>query len=885
MQSGVRIFAILFIIVVVASCSTQKNTLLTRTYQQVTARYNAFFNGRESFRSGVRNVERNFRYDYNKVLPVFLYTDPDIARSVAPQMDRAIDKASKVITNKSITARPEEGRGFLLGRDEDFYRQNEYNRWVRESYLLAGKAHFYKHDFVPAARAFMFIIREYAMNDVRHEAKVWLTRTYIETGRFNEARMLFEQIFDDPEFPSGLHSELYATVADYHLRLGQPEPAIENLERALEDTRDKSRRVRFNYILAQLNESTGNLERASDYYSRVIRMSPPYEMAFNARIRQAGVIETGTGETGRMINTLERMLRDEKNRDYLDQIYYALGNIYFRDSDEQNAIKHYSLSAGARGTNPSQKAFTYLALAGIYFSRPDYIMAQAYYDSALINMDQGFAGRQEIEAKGAVLDALVSNIMVYRLEDSVQYLASLSEAERNRRIDDIIAAVRKEEADARQREQLAQQTPRYSAARTAQSARYQAERTGGGGWYFYNPSAVTFGQSEFESLWGERRLEDNWRRSDRQTISTHLLADSVYEDQVEPEGDEEVTDTGSREFYMRDIPLTEEAMRRSHVRLQESLYNMGVIYKEDFGDYERSVQAYEELLRRYPEGDYLLPALYDLYNLSLQNNDHGAAERYKQRITSDHPSSPYAAILTNPDYFREYEQRMREAERYYEETFYLFREERFNEVADRALYAMAEWPESDLLPRFEYLRTLSYGSRGNIPLFRQMLNDYIDNWPDTELAANAGEFLAYLDDDYAEAVRYAEDVADADIYAGGQEGEHFFVLIIDNDQEIINRMVFNIVNFNVDHFARLNLNVSSQEFTTNYHILRVEGLPDIPSSLDYLNRFSASEVVFAETPRSDYPLFVISPDNYGIFLQDRHIGSYISFFEEEYLDR
>ncbi len=881
MHARVRILLTLFVFSGIVSCSTQKNTLLTRTYHQVTAKYNAYFNGRESFRSGVRNIERNFRYDFNKVLPVFLYTDPDIARSVAPQMDRAIDKASKVITNKSITARPEEGRGFLFSRDADFYRQNEYNRWVRQSYLLAGKAHFHKHDFVPAAQAFMFIIREYALNDERHEARVWLARTYIETGRFNEARMLFDQMYDDPEFPSGLEGELYATVADYHLRLGQTGRAIDNLEKSLESISGKSRRVRYHYILAQLNESNGNLQEASDHYARVIRMSPPYEMVFNARISQAGVVETGNGETGRMINTLERMLRDEKNRDYLDQVYYALGNIYLRDGDEENAIKHYKLSAGARGTNPSQKAVTYLALADIYFGHPDYIMAQAYYDSALINMDRGFAGRESIESKGEVLRALVDNIRVYQLEDSVQFLASLSEAERNRRIDDIIAAVRKEEADARQREQLAGQTPQYRAARTAQSARYQAERSGGG-WYFYNPSAVTFGQNEFESLWGERRLEDNWRRSNRQEIPDGMFADSVYDEQADPESEEEVTDTGSRDFYLRNIPLTDEAMSLSHIRLQDALYNMGVIYRDGLGDYERSAGAYEELVRRYPDGNYVLPALYDLHNLSLQNNDHGSAERYKQIIVSEHPESAYAAILTNPGYFVEYEQKMREAERYYEETFYLFREERYDEVAGRARHALAEWPESDLVSRFEYLLTLSYGSMGNIPRFRAMLNDFIEAWPGTELAANAAGLIAYLDDDYAEATRYAEVEADTDIYEGGQEGVHFFVIIVDNNQDLINRMVFNIVNFNVDNFARLDLNVNSQQFTTNYHILRVEGFPDVPSSLDYLNRFSASEEVFAETPRGDYPMFVISPVNYSLFLQDRNIGSYLRFFEEEY---
>ncbi len=886
MQPVVRYAALLVIIMVAASCSTQKNTLLTRTYNQVTAKYNAFFNGRESFRTGVRNMERNFRYDYNKVLPVFLYTDPDLARSAAPHMDRAIDKASKVITNKSITVRPEEGRGFMFGRDEDFYQLNEYNKWVRQSYLLAGKAHFHKHDFVSAAQAFMYVIREYALNEERHEARVWLMRTYIESGRFNEARLLFGQIIDDPEFPADLEGELYATVADYHLRLGQPSRAAENLERALEQTRGKDTRVRYNYILAQLYESIGDYSRASEYYARVIGMNPPYEMVFNARLGQAGVVETGSGETGRMINTLERMLRDEKNRDFEDQIYYALGNIYLRDGDEQNAIKHYELSATARGTNPSQKSLTFLALADIYFAHPDYVSAAEYYDSAIINMDRDFPDMEALQAKSAVLNALVDNILIYRLEDSLQLLASMSETERNRKIDDIIAMARQEEADARQRERLAQQTPEYRTARTAQSARYQAERTGGGSWYFYNPSAVTFGQNEFESIWGERRLEDNWRRSNRQTIAPAMMADAGSDPVTDTEEeDEDAPEAGSREFYLRDIPLTGEAMMNSHYRLEEALYNMGLIFKDDLRDFERSEEAFLELVSRYPEGYYALPALYDLYNMNMDNNNLSAAHRYEQMIVDGYPGSPYAAILTNPDYFKEYEEKLQAAERYYEETFYLFRDGYFDEVSERTLYASAMWPESDLIPRFEYLRTLSYGSRGNIPMFRDMLTEYISSYPGTEMADNAMQFIAYLDDDYAEAVQFAEVVPETDIYMDDQEGEHYFVVIVDNNQDIINRMVFNIVNFNVDNFARFDLNVSSESFTRNYHILRVEGLPDLPVSMDYFKRFSASEDVYAETGRTDFPLFVISNDNYGIFMKDRNIASYLNFFEDEYLER
>lgn len=845
MCARLRLFlSFFFLVVIITSCSTQKNTLLTRTYHQVTSRYNLFFNGSESFRVGVRRSEQQFVYDYNQILPVFLYTDPDIARSVTPEMDRAIDKASRVIANKSITARPNRGSGLFSGRGENFHRQNEYNRWVRESYLLVGKAHFYKHDFGSAAQVFLFIIREYNMNSIRHEAKVWLARTYSERGRFNEARLIFDEILGDPDFPPGLNEELYSTIADYHLKQDQLENAIVYMEEALEAAGKKELRIRYTYILAQLHEHTGDYRRASDYYARVARMNPPYEMGFNARINQAGVYQAGRGEVSRIINDLERMLRDEKNRDYQDQIHYAIGNIYLRENDESNAIRHFSLSAGTSGTNPSQKTLTYLALADIYFAHSDYLKSQAYYDSAVINMHQGFPNQQAIIERTGVLTDLVENIRLYELEDSVQILASMSEAERNRIIDNIIAQVIQEEAEAAQHNRLAQQAPMYRSAQASQSARFQADRAGGGNWYFYNPSAVTFGQNEFESIWGGRRLEDNWRRSNRQIISGDQFVAMDNEDVSGGEIENEITDTRSREYYMRNIPLTDQAMQASVNRLQQALFNMGVIYKDYLLDYERSSEAYEEIIMRYPDGDFSLPAMYDLHNLYLEVQDFQTAQYFKDKIVTGYPGSAYASMLTNPDFLREYEEQLQETERYYEETFILFRDNKFDQVIDRAVFALSKWPESYLIPRFEYLKTLSYGSRGNIAVFRDMLSGYIGTYPETEMAEDARQFIFYLDNDYSETVYHSTLDVIKDMYEPEQKGEHYFVMIMVNRQDLVNRLIFNIVNFNVDNFARLNLNINSEAYSTNYQLIRVEGLPDIPIALDYLRRFSVSDEVF-----------------------------------------
>lgn len=884
MRLRLMILITFFVVLIVNSCSTQKNNLLTRTYHQVTAKYNIYFNGRESFRSGVKIAEQQYRYDYNKILPVFLYTDPEIASSVTPDMDRAIEKASKVIANKSITARPDEGGGLFSNGNEDFFRQNEYNKWVRESYLLAGKAHFYKHDFNPAAQTFLFIVRQYSMNSISHDGKIWLARTYSERGRFHEAKMLMDEMLNDNEFPSRLDAELYSTIADFNLKQDQLEQAAISLESALDAGPGKDRKIRYTYILAQLYERTGDYSRASEYYSRVISMNPPYEMVFNASISQAGVVQTGTGESSRMISSLGKMLRDDKNRDYQDQIYFALGNIYLRINDEDNALRHFEMSAAARGLNPSQKTVTYLAIADIYYEHQDYINAQAYYDSAVMNMGQTFPDRQLIVGKSNILTDLVNNIRQFELEDSVQMLAAMSENDRNRKIDDIIAQVREDEANSRRQEQQSQQTGQYRAARTSQAARRQAEQSGGGNWYFYNQSAVTFGQDEFDAIWGERRLEDNWRRSNRQVITADEIALSEDEQPLDDTEGEGSADIKSRDFYLENIPLTDEALVASHRRLKEALFNMGNIFMVELDNPDRSVRAFEELVKRYPDGELSMLAYYDLHNVHFRNSNFQRADYYKELILSKYPGSVYASALTNPDFFREYEQQMQEAENYYEETFNLFKERNFEQVRKRAEYAVDEWPDTPLLPRFEYLSILSFGSDGNIPLFREMLSDYINRYPETVMAEDARHFIIYLEEDYPEVINESDVRIVGDIYKSAPQGEHYFVIIVENKQDLINRMIFNIVNFNVDNFAREELNVSSEDFSTNYQLIRVDGLENTTTAMDYLRRFSVSDEVFEETGSDDYNMFIISPENFNLFMQDKNIASYMKFFEDEYPD-
>ncbi len=864
-------------------CSTQENTLLTRTYHQITSRYNIFYNAEQSFNEGVRKIENRFAYDYARILPVFTYTDPELASLANADFDRAIGKAGKIISNKSITARPTE-RGGIFEKDPEFYNKREYNRWVIESYLLTGKAHFYKHDFEAAINTFRYMTVEYGNEPLYYDAKVWLARSFSEKGRFNEARLLFNDMEEDDAFPDRLTAELHKTLADFYLKQGESKNAAHFLEKLLKSSTSRREHRRYTYILAQVNEITGNLDEAARYYREVARMNPDYEMALNAQMGLAGAYPAGSMENRELLEDLEKMLDDPRNNDYIDQIYYSIGIIYDLEGDRDKALEMYTLSAIIPGISSSGKARSYRTLADIYLNKKEYIIAQAYYDSTVQYMEGYNPEYADIMNKRNILTDLVEHINTYRLEDSLQLLAAMPENERKLEIDRIVALSRQE----RQESQLAVQEAEGAGSRLSrrdlQSLRLQAERRGEGQWYFYNQSAVDFGKAEFRSIWGSRRLEDNWRRESDEVI-TDKREDPEYAsgEGVAPEP-EETAPEGMRQFYLQNIPLTEEAMQRSHQEIKKALTGMSSIYADYLGDAQNAALTIEELVGRYPENENIPSLYYKLYQIFNAEGNTSRAKHYASLLSAEYPDSRYARIVEDPAYLKEIAKIEEEAELFYEETRQLFYQDEYEKVIERAADAVSRFPGSNLIPSFEYLEILSASATfGNIPDLKKTLAEFIDKYPGTEMAVNAANLISFMDKDYPDIAVEAGLIVTAAEFNSGEQGEHYFVLLIDNNEELVNRMVFNIINFNVDYFPRLNLQVSREDFSSKIQIVVVRGLSDRDVAMQYIRQFESDEDVFREVRLIEDPLFfIISPSNYSIFTDEKNISNYMLFFREEY---
>ncbi|MBN1158037.1 MAG: tetratricopeptide repeat protein [Bacteroidales bacterium] len=872
-----------FIVFIAAGCSVEKNTLVSRTYHNVTARFNVYFNGRESFESGRDKIRRNFIDEYSEILPVFLYGDEEVISIAESDMDRTIEKCAKLISLHSITAKPEvKNNRELSPREREFYNRREYNMYVDDAYLLTGKAYFHKHNYDMAASVFRQLQNDFDDNPEVYESQVWMARIYNETGQFRSSAEIFSILENNADFPERLHSMLYSTIADYYLKQNSYTQAISYLERAAEREREKDIRTRYLFILAQLHEKTGNLERSSGYYEAVIRMNPPFEMAFHARINQALNFQEGSENAQEIEKELRKMLRDDKYNDYQDQVYHALGDFYLKEGDRVVALEHYERSVQLNTGNSRQKIRSYLTLADLYYEIPDYVHAQAYYDSTLSLVSPDYPEYNILVQKSGSLSTLVDYINIVAFEDSMQALARLDRQELEARIEAIIAREREQqqlEQERRAEEQLDRQ---FANQMAAQAARTIGETGGSGQWYFYNETAMSLGYNEFKLNWGNRKLEDHWQRGNKTTFTFEAL--NGMSDEADEEEESRPGQTAgrmSRSYYLETIPLTDSALTASHSRIEHALYNMGLLYKNELKDYERGSEAFKDLIRRYPGSGYIVSANYNLYSIAREQNNKALEELYKNTIVSEFPETMYAKVLSDPGYIDELERNRQQMEEYYEETYRHFENGNYSEVIRRADHALQNFTESGLLSRFAYLRILAQGSETDRKTFRDDLLALISEYPGTEVADDAGRVVGYLDRETPEFRAEEERIMAKELYTLNSETGHMFVFVTDRGMDV-NQLIFNIINFNLDYFDNLNLRVDLVNLDARQSLIVVKPFPAQDDAVEYMATIRDDEGIWKDIPELELMPLVISEENYETLLEDGSLSRYVQFFNENY---
>ncbi|WP_430936332.1 hypothetical protein [Saccharicrinis sp. 156] len=915
-----KIIYFLLLITFLWGCSTKKNTSLSRGYHNLTAHYNVYFNGRESFKEGVKAIEASNVDDYTQMLAVFPESKPGAESVAGSQMDRAIEKGAKLIKVHSIRKKPENRRDDQSIKYKKFLSQNEFNKWVDNAYLLIGKSHFYKREYYVAQQSFAYIFREFQEGPEWYEAEIWNARAAIELGDFAQAKIQLENYDMEGKAPAGLFGLYAATYADFYMRQGRYAEAIPFMKEAVNGAGSKYYRRRFNFILAQLYQKQKQYTQASQAYEAVIKSNPPYEMAFNAKVNRAGMLfEEGGLEAVK--KEIKRLLRDKRNSDYEDQIYYALAMAYKAEAHEELAMGNFLLSIEKSIDNNHQKGMSFFELSEIYYDRPEYKPAYYYLDTAIVNLNENFPGLQVIEARHESLTDLVANINMVEREDSLLKVAAMPEQQRLALIDGIIEDVKKRQEALKKQQEKGTNGDVFYDPMMSQS--YTGTQSQGGKWYFYNQTSMGMGKLEFEKLWGRRKLEDNWRRSNKQAVVEEPMDMGDPEDMFgEPEGvpkdsvggneavlavmaKEKENNPMVRDSYLKDIPSTPELWLASNKRIQSGLLNQGLIYKDELENIPYAIDAFAEYAKRYPDGDFIEDVYMNLYLCFEKQGDSQKMAGIKDILMDKFPDGEFTAYLNDPEYFEKKHARNRKMEALYQQTYtsYLFNEFEVPVTNVREAHHIDE--ENVLIPKFKLLAALSYAKMGIEDRFVNELEEIKEVYASSEVAPLAVEMLALYHEGRMpvqgavttnlmakrteEFTREQQDLGNTQVreqvatsYTIDHKSQHSLILLV-NPEADINRLKFNIADYNFSKFLLNDYEMGKTQLPDGTPVFSVSGFNNRLEALDYFYSLRERSEIFEVDDLEYQKLYVIHGKNQEYLLSSGDVDGYDDFFAENYL--
>ena len=744
----------LSIVILLSSCSTQKNTRATRSFHQMKVKYNILYNGNIAYEEGLKAIRDANTDDYSQILNLYPVSNHAAAESSASHMDKTIEKCRKCIKLHSIKAKPK--RDPKRSNDPKYklwLKSEEFNANMGLAWIRLGEAEFHKGDFLGAVSTFNYIIRHYEnAPDIIAQSQLWIARAYAEMDWQYEAEDMLKRVQQDAL--NKRHAKLYSAVkADVLLHGKQYKAAIPFVKLALPHEKRKIYRPRFAYVLGQLYELEGNKSAAIDAYKSVIRMAPSNEMEFNARIRIAEL------EGSKALHKLRTMTKQSKNKDRLDRIYGTMGNIHLQQHDTTKALEMYQLAIEQSTQGGSCKAEILIRAGDIYYERCAYVKAQPCYREAITILTAEDEQYARLQKRSEVLDELILAYDQVQLQDSLQRLSHMTEEEQRAIAEKIVAdLIEAEKADSIQQAQAARETARGNEGLRSVNT---ANMLGGGNtqkgeWYFYNPQLIKQGQQEWRKRWGNRPLEDNWRRLSKQvTASTfwtnkdeeepELTNDSTLakNDSLPPAVVRE-TDIHKPEYYLQQIPRTPEDSALSDSLWREAMIALVYIYRDKVEDEPLSLETMQRLEDRKADHPALLDPYYSYYLYDLKQDRQQDAVLWREKIMLYFPQSTQAQIVSQPDYFERLKRMAKEQDSLYAKTYEYYAHGQYEQVKVNKVYAESEFPLSPLMPRFLFLNAVAVARTDSQKVFVECLQDLVKRYPETQMGAMAKDMLAMM---------------------------------------------------------------------------------------------------------------------------------------------
>lgn len=885
----------LLFVVLLVGCSVKKNTWTSRTSQAMNTRFNVYFNGATSYEEGLKNIQLANVEDYSSIIAMYPISRHSNATSAISNMDRTIEKCRKAIKLHSIKVKPV--KNYRKSNDPKYklyYSQQEFNPALKEAWLLLAQAEFHKADFIGSAATFAYVSRLYSTdNDMVSKCLLWIARAYGEAGWMYEAEEVLSKL--DQNKLKSQNIGLYASVnADLLLKKRQYKEAIPFLKLALSNENDRYLKQRFGYLLAQLYQKNGENEAAYDAFTSVIKSNPPFEMDFNSRISRA---QTAQGDIVAVQKDLRKMAKNVNNAEYLDQIYYALGNTYLNSSDTIHAIKNFELSAEKSTRNGIDKAITLIKLGDLQYNRTNYVAAQPCYEGAGKIITKEHDDYVRVTKRAEMLGELVGQINIVTLQDSLQRLSSLPESQRVEVVDKLIARLMADEQAAVEKEN--KKAKEEKGGGYARLTPIGGNLPGGaiGDWYFYNIGLIRSGESDFQKKWGKRKLEDNWRRTNK---TASLFADeaalasagATAEDSLKTKTSAMTSDVKNPEFYLSQIPVTKAQIDKSNVETATALYNVGLIYKEKIEDFPLAVKTFQEFARRFPTDPRVADAYYNNYMIQSKLENQPEAQLYRNKLITEFPTSEYALMLSQPDYAKRMAAMYSEQDSIYSRTYKAYNDNKFDIVFQNVDYIKKNYPLSTLMPKFLFLNALSIGKSSAPDKFEKALTELVSSHPQSDVSSMSKDILALMKQGQqaqtgttgSSLIAKREQITKTEIenlnqqkFTADKKSKHRLMLVSTTNTANSNKLLYTIASFNFSRFMIKDFDLVVNKLDSVQSALSVTNLESYDEADWYSKTLNTDSLLVQLLSDLNIRKIVISEANFALLRTGSTLNDYLAF--------
>lgn len=837
--------------------------MVATSYHNLTAHYNAYFYAQERMREIENYVKDNTENNFNKILPVYPDIDTTLATTLKDQIEDCIRKSSLSIQ----------------------YHPN--SKWVDDSYVIVGKARFYSSEFVDAVETFKYVNAKAEDDRPRHEALIYLMRTFLESGEFNNARAVTDYLRKEENIDRDLQRKMNLTLAYMYQLQEDYDEMVKYLVNAAPDMPRGDDRARTYFIIGQVYQMLGFDAEAYENYGQCLRSNPSYELSFYARLYRAQVTEISEGANVKSVRKyFRKLLKNPKNEEFKDKIYYEMAGFEKKQGNLEESVDFYKNSVRSSTGNRRQKGLSYLRLGEIYYEDyKNFKQAKAYYDSVIQVMPQDEENYAAIAQRQKTLEDFVEQLTIIETQDSLLALAAMDSADLSAYVDGIIAErteKKEEEAKKKAKEERRKSLLPQNNFTTAFD---QFNQGGGSTWYFYNPSTVSQGRTEFSRKWGKRTLEDNWRRQNKTSAPTAYSPTGGADGRQSAEaaieqGDRQGGNSDAAKAAMiATVPKSPEARTEALNKVENALYRLGNIYNFDLVEKRNAAHTFDTLIYRFDRSEYVPEVLYQNY-LIYKNLQDSAYIDYKNRLLNEYPETIYAKLIANPNYREESNQESEKLKRIYDSAYTYYHDGQYKKADSLITLGLEQYTENIFVDNAKLLQILIRNKAdGNLYTYQFALDNFIKENPESELVEYAGslkESAAAFEKKLAERRnrRYVEDF----------EQRHSFVLIYRNmneQQSLIPKLIDEWIK---EAHADKKLVSANLVFDENYSMILVKDFPDKATALEFYNQFNNQQPI-AEVAGAITHNFVLTQDNFNIFYRVKDFQSYLIFFNKHYKEQ